>query len=380
MTVTNSLLVHSLKLEQKLITKIINRLTITKKKIYSSLQMYVWEERDLKRVRNNDLPILSKEAENKIKSFWKQYIHSDIPTTYHRTIAYILGYEPNDLYLYLSDYIFFVHIIPLLNPQTAFKTLSEKILFPLLFPSVKQPRIIIGYYHHTFITGDYVPISIEQAIETILNYGKPIIVKPSINSHGGNNVAFYYNYNEETLKAIFESYHKKNYVIQEVIEQSSDMAIFNPTSLNTIRVTTLLMNGRCTVLSKMLRHGGPDMKIDNMTSGGFGVGIKNDGTLTFATSDTDGIRKDVHITGFKYSSCKIPSFSSICKIATNLHHFTPQCCIIGWDFALDKNNTPILIEANFYHPEISSQQILEGQPIFGNRTQEVLDYCFTKYK
>lgn len=54
------------------------------------------------------------------------------------------------------------------------------------------------------------------------------------------------------------------------------MAIFNPSSLNTIRITTLLMNGNCSLLSKMLRHGGPGMIVDNMTSGGFGVGIKDD--------------------------------------------------------------------------------------------------------
>ena len=378
MTITHSLSICSLRLELKLITKIINRLTITKKKIDSSRRMFNWEEKDLIRVRNNDLPKLSKDAENKIKSFWKKYIHCDIPTTYHSTIAYILGQEPKDLHLYVSPYVMYVHLADILNPPSAVKTLSEKLLFPLLFPHVKQPKIIIGYYHHSFITSDYVPISAKQAIETILTYGKPIIIKPSINTLGGKNVTIYNNYNEETLKTVFESYQKKNFVIQEVIEQSSEMAILNPTSLNTIRVTTLLMNGRCTVLSKMLRHGGPGMKVDNMTSGGFGVGIKEDGSLTFASSDTDGLRKDIHIEGFRYNSLRIPSFPSICDLATRLHYTTPQCCIIGWDFALDKNTTPILIEANFYHPEISSQQILEGQPIFGNRTQEVLEYCFKK--
>ena len=265
-----------------------------------------------------------------------------------------------------------------LNPPSAANTLSEKILFPLLFPIVKQPRIIIGYYHHSYISGDFTPISSNLAIETILNYGKPIIIKPSIDSHGGNNVTIFKDYDEETLRKIFTTYQKKNFIIQEVIEQSAEMAIFNPSSLNTIRITTLLMNGKCSLLSKMLRHGGPGMIVDNMTSGGFGVGIKDDGSITFATSDTDGLRKDVHITGFRYDSRKIPNFPSICKTAIQLHQYTPQCCVIGWDFALDKKNTPILIEANFSRPEVESQQILEGHPIFGDRTQEVLDYCFKK--
>ena len=272
----------------------------------------------------------------------------------------------------------YVHLSKILNPPSAANTLSEKILFPLLFPIVKQPRIIIGYYLHSYITSDFAPISSNLAIETILNYGKPIIVKPSIDTYGGSNVTIFKNYNEETLRNIFTTYQKKNFIIQEVIEQSTEMAIFNPSSLNTIRITTLLMNGKCSLLSKMLRHGGPGMPIDNMTSGGLGVGIKDDGSLTFASSDTDGLRKDVHITGFRYDSHKIPNFPSICKTAIQLHQYTPQCCIIGWDFALDKNNTPILIEANFTRPEVESQQILEGHPIFGDRTQEVLYYCFKK--
>ena len=214
MTITHSLSICSLRLELKLITKIINRLTITKKKIDSSRRMFNWEEKDLIRVRNNDLPKLSKDAENKIKSFWKKYIHCDIPTTYHSTIAYILGQEPKDLHLYVSPYVMYVHLVDILNPPSAVKTLSEKLLFPLLFPYIKQPKIIIGYYHHSFISSDFVPISAKQAIETILNYGKPIIVKPSINTLGGKNVTIYKNYDEETLKTVFESYQKKNFVMK----------------------------------------------------------------------------------------------------------------------------------------------------------------------
>jgi len=318
----------STKVKHKLIRKIISRLSIVEKAIDASRQMDIWEEKDLIRVRNIDLPRLSKEVECKIKSFWKQNIHKSIHSTYFRTIVYLLGCEPNDLHLYISPYIMNVLLSKVLNPPSAANTLSEKILFPLLFPIVKQPRIIIGYYHHSYISGDFTPISSNLAIETILNYGKPIIIKPSIDSHGGNNVTIFKDYDEKTLRKIFTTYQKKNFIIQEVIEQSAEMAIFNPSSLNTIRITTLLMNGKCSLLSKMLRHGGPGMIVDNMTSGGFGVGIKDDGSITFATSDTDGLRKDVHITGFRYDSRKIPNFPSICKTAIQLHQYTPQCCVI----------------------------------------------------
>ena len=35
---------------------------------------------------------------------------------------------------------------------------------------------------------------LKQAIETILNYGKPIIVKPSVNTLGGKDITIYNNY------------------------------------------------------------------------------------------------------------------------------------------------------------------------------------------
>lgn len=199
----------STKVEHKLIRVIISRLSIAEKAIDSSRQMDVWEEKDLIRVRNIDLPRLSKEVECKIKSFWKLNIHKSIHITYYRTIVYLLGYEPNDLHLYISPYIMNVLLSKVLNPPSAANTLSEKILFPLLFPIVKQPRIIIGYYLHSYITDDFTPISSNLAIETILNYGKPIIVKPSIDSHGGNNVTIFKNYDEQTMRKIFSTYEKK---------------------------------------------------------------------------------------------------------------------------------------------------------------------------
>lgn len=361
----------------KKIIGLFRKLPFLKGLIDSYCLIYGWEKKDKIRIQNIDLPKLSKNASTKINSFWNQFFHKPIKDTYYRTIVYILGKEPENLHLFISPYILHVHIIDFLNPPSVVKTFSEKLLLPLLFPSVKQPRIIIGYYHGLFINENYIPISLDEAIEIITNYGDPIILKPSIDSNGGKGVMLCEKYDETILKTIFDTY-KTNFVVQEVIEQSPDLAIFNSTSLNTIRITTLLINGKCSVLSKMFRHGGPNMKVDNMSSGGFGVGISDDGSLTFASSDTGELRRDVHISGIKYSKHKIPNFKSICQIAIRMHFHTPQCCMIGWDFALDKNNTPTLIEANYYHPEVTSQQILEGKPIFGDRIQEVLDYCFKK--
>ena len=360
-----------------IIHKIINRLSFFEKPFYFYKQYYYWEKKDIDRAASVNLPELSDASKKKLSSFWSKYFSNQVSDTYYCTIAYVQGREPDNLHLFVSPYIMFTHLINILNPPAVVKSFSEKLLFPLLVPIVRQPHTIVGYYYGQYISNNYQPISQKQAIDTILEYRKPIIFKQSIDSLGGKGVELIEKYDEELLKCIFQS-RKKNFIVQEVIVQSSELAKLNKSSLNTLRILTLLLNGKCTVTAKMLRHGCPGANIDNISSGGYGVGIADNGTLTYAASDTQFLKNDTHYSGTKYSSYKIPNFSSVCEMAIKLHHITPQCHFIAWDFALDTQNQPVLIEANFFHPGVSLPQIVGGKPIFDDRTFEVLDYCFKK--
>ena len=339
-------------------------------------QKQFWEEQDQKRMKDVELPILSKEAKMKIDDFWIKYIHRPIGYTYFRTVVYFLGKEPQDLHLYMPRYIWYIYMYNIINPSSVSRAFSDKLLFPLLFPSVKQPRIIIGYYNGSYITDNFSPITEEQAIARVLDYGKPIIIKQSVETMGGKGIGFLDQYDREVLRKEFNS-RNKNFLVQELVEQSDDIAFFNPSSLNTIRIETLLLNGKCTVVFRMLRHGIEGMRLDNMSSGGLGVGVNENGTLSFAVSDHISEKYDTHYSGKKYNECKIPNFSTICDTARRLHHNVSQIGFIGWDFALDKNNDPVLIEANFYRPG-TIDQYLDDKPLFGDRTQEVIDYCFNR--
>ncbi|MBO6057622.1 MAG: hypothetical protein J6P64_05340 [Bacteroidales bacterium] len=327
-------------------------------------------------MKNVELPELSKEAKKRIDDFWIKYIHRPIGYTYFRSVVFFLGKEPQDLYLYIPRYIWYPFMYNILNPPTVTKAFSDKILFPLLFPSVKHPRIIIGYYNGSYITDKFSPITEEQAIARVLDYGKPIIIKQSVDTKGGKGIEFLDQYDSEILRKTFDS-RKKNFLVQEIIEQSDDIAFFNPSSLNTIRLETLYFKGKSTVVFRMLRHGVKGMRLDNLSSGGIGVGIREDGTLSLACFDDINGIIDTHYSGKKYSECKIPNFSTLCDTACRLHYYVSQVGFIGWDFALDKNNEPVLIEANFYHPGMNDQ-FLNEKPLFGNRTQEVIDYCFNR--
>lgn len=55
----------------------------------------------------------------------------------------------------------------------------------------------------------------------------------------------------------------------------------------------------------------------------------------------------------------------------------PLCRFIGWDICIGEKGEPIVIEINSSQPGIFGEQICNG-PMFGERTQEVIDYIKNK--
>lgn len=96
---------------------------------------------------------------------------------------------------------------------------------------------------------------------------------------GGRGIRFYRNYDSASLRTILSA-SGDNFVVQGTVIQSTKTSIFNPTSLNCFRITTLLLNGNFSVLSRCLKTGAKNSKIDNFgvkDEGGIIVGINADG-------------------------------------------------------------------------------------------------------
>lgn len=51
----------------------------------------------------------------------------------------------------------------------------------------------------------------------------------------------------------------------------------------------------------------------------------------------------------------------------------PFASLIGWDIIINEKGKPIVIEINLDSADIAPHQIFNG-PIFGDRTDEVLEY------
>lgn len=138
-----------------------------------------------------------------------------------------------------------------------------------------------------------------------------------------------------------------NYIVQEYVYQHPDLAVFNPDSLNTLRVISIKFNKKANILAAMLRIGKKGSAVDNAHKGGICVGINlKDGTLMkygVSYKKAELVHKE---SGIKYEGYKIPHWSTVKSLITELHETKfNKSPSVGFDVAITKEG-PKLIEAN----------------------------------
>lgn len=187
------------------------------------------------------------------------------------------------------------------------------------------------------------------------------------------------NNTEEDIKEAIKPLGTIAMVVQHVLKQSPFMDQFNPTSLNTIRVTTLLFKGKVIPLGALIRMGAPGSKLDNYTQGGavLGVDVKTGICNKWAmTHDLQRVTTLPSGLVLDAEDLHIPNFDKIVEAVVRMHYLTPYNRLISWDMALDENNVPTMIENNF----AGSLQLHEavGGPLFGEYMEEILDRYLIK--
>lgn len=317
----------------------------------------------------NQIPSISLDTYKEISCFWKSIVGYDIKPYYYNMLNCFHFEYP--LYQAVNEAIMYPGIIRKLNPIEPSRVLANKNMYGILFKDINRPTEFLRNCNGVLLDNDNKLISLSEGINRILEYGEDVIVKPTVDTFGGNGVKIISEYNSKILNDIVESY-GSNYVIQALVKQSLQTKKFNSTSLNTFRIITLLLNGKVSVLSSIFRCGGKNAVVDNASSGGMFVGIKEDGTLTRGTSYSQLIIEKSP-EGLKYSEHKIDHFDKVLDFAKKLHTRIPLCAFAGWDIALDENDTPVFIELNLNCPDVWLMQILNG-PIFKDRFEEVIDY------
>ena len=170
--------------------------------------------------------------------------------------------------------------------------------------------------------------------------------------------------------------YEKDYIVQAIILQHPEFDRVHKGSVNTIRITTLLMPERVYVLSSVLRMGVNASRIDNATAGGITAGINADGSLKeYATTYYSGEKLYKHPQGLVFDGFDVPSYDKALILAILGASLIPHFRLVSWDIAIDVNGDAVLIESNMRKGSINFHQFNNG-PLFGDLTERVLNEVF----
>lgn len=317
---------------------------------------------------NLNLPPLTKEEIQKISNKWKGVV-TNLEMGYpgFRIFKHYFGFNEE----YIPFCYFYPWMLRVVNPIHDSKVLSNKGMTYNYFPSIKQPELVARRINGCLLSANNVAISEEELLDTILRSKVDMIIKLSSGSSCGKNIYMMKaGISYSNAKGILNNY-TGDYVIQNILRQSSYTSVFNPSSLNTMRISTLMINGKVSVSTAMIRFGNPGSIVDNLGSGGACVGIKDDGSFMDFGFTNSGMKIDSW-NNIKFTGRYIPNYGNVKELACNAHLCIPTCGFAGWDIALDENDNPVLIECNLIYPGLFFEQLANGEPAFHNRFDEFI--------
>ena len=137
-------------------------------------------------------------------------------------------------------------------------------------------------------------------------------------------------------------------IIEEVIVQCKELAALNPSSVNTIRIITILKDGQVQIPIAYLRMGNGGI-VDNFCSGGMLTPVDLEtGQLRYDAADQENNVYPVHpTTGVTISGYQIPRFEEVKDFVRKAAMVVPEVRYVGWDVAI-KDDGVCLIEGNEY--------------------------------
>lgn len=317
---------------------------------------------------------LSETQIKKLKEFWDNY--QPIDFTEHK--FYLNACDNFDV-RYIPSSVHYTKIDKYFNDWERARIIDNKADYQRLFPNIKQPESILtrsnGFWYQTN------HIINESKVTNIVHSNTPCFIKIASESEGGKGV--YYidqDYSISQINQVLEQI-KGDVIIQKAIVQSTELSSLNSSSVNTIRIMTLLnLDGSVSVCSACLRMGVAGAKVDNASSGGVVAGIDNNGCLKKYAYKPTGESFIKHPTsGVVFENFKVPNFDKCKELVMNLSLNYPYFRLISWDIALNQDNDPVLIEANLCSGELDFHQLNNG-PIFGDQTEKILSEVFNKGK
>lgn len=187
-------------------------------------------------------------------------------------------------------------------------------------------------------------IKSQKEFRAFCNRHSKIIIKP-FDGSCGRGVKIVTVDDEKTCDTLIHNY-PKGFIAEELIVQDDRLKNLHPSSVNTIRVTTIRMDDSVQIIHPFLRVGQGGNIVDNGGAGGIICDIDLGTGKIFATADEKGKHYSIHPdTGEKLIGFEIPHWKEALEFAKELALVIPDNRYSGWDLALTKSGW-MMVEGN----------------------------------
>lgn len=231
------------------------------------------------------------------------------------------------------------------NDNTAlFRMTDDKDLSYLLKDKLAFNRRYKEYLGRDFFDPEMQSI---DEFKKFLKGKKKLFIKPS-NSFGGLGEYKPIEVDSKTdIEALYKHLKDNKVFVEDLIEQHPTMSKLCKTSINTVRIATLVVNNEVHCLYSILRMGIDNMTVDNSSSGGLNTRLDDEGTITRACFSDKTVKYYTNhpTTGMELVGFKVPMFKETIELCKKAALVEPKLGYIGWDIAITKNG-PVIVEAN----------------------------------
>ncbi len=337
------------------------------KRLYASTRFKKKQIRYINRViaRSGDaIPPLTAEQEKKIRDYWGKYGFTDVPMQWHRFYYAKTGLERPE---FLPSTFFFQTIKPAMNNVEYGRAWSDKSYLDFFLQGLSTAKTVLRNVNGRFLDEQFRLLTNEEAAEVLGRY-EALVVKPSVDTHTGHGIALLNRpYDLETLAKQY----RRDFIFQLPLKQHPEMALLNASSVNTIRMDTVLLGTQAHVMSAFVKVGQAGEFADNHGSDRYFIGIEEDGSYRDYAIDYNYRKYDSLPSGFVFQGQKVPSYEAACELVCNAHARLARFGFVFWDVCISENGEPVIVEANLKKPAALIPQVAGG-PFFGKYTDDIL--------
>ncbi|MEG1240519.1 MAG: sugar-transfer associated ATP-grasp domain-containing protein [Oscillospiraceae bacterium] len=202
-----------------------------------------------------------------------------------------------------------------------------------------------------FIHRKWLDLEKSTALE-LEKFGKGLadfIVKPEDGTHG-QDIEKIITADVTDWPALYEKLKKNGQTLcEERIPQHPDLDKIWPGSINTVRIATILKDGKGQVVEAYLRVGNGPRPVDNFNSGGMVVPLdKKTGTILQPALDKLGHLYENHpATGTKFQGTVVPNWAEVLQFVAEAAAVEPAVRYVGWDVAVTPTGVD-MVEGNHF--------------------------------